>query len=85
MKPQLTLEAFAEFCEGKPADEVYCYMDDGHCACAEYARSLGIAYRVANPISYGSFWERAEHHAISVWQDGAATYGALAARLRASA
>ncbi len=79
MKPQLTLEAFAEFCEGKPAGQVYCYFDTGHCACAEYARHLGIDYQVAQ----GKFWAKAEFHAAN-WDGKKATYGALAARLRAA-
>lgn len=82
MKPQLSLEAFADWCEKQPADEYYQYSVPSQCACAQYQKSLGIyrpgwlCYAAGN-----SFWLIADGFA----RVGPYTFGALAARLRAAA
>ena len=82
MSDNLTLSAFAEFCESKPADEEYDYGDWRACACAQYARHCGKEYRVAAAIEYGNFWQRAEYYAAGINEPR--TFGALASRLRSA-
>lgn len=77
MKPQLTKEAFAEWCEKKPADKFYDYENWRTCACAQYANHLGVEYPIVFPRENGTFWEQAEYAAVN-----ATTFGALAKRLR---
>lgn len=75
MKPQLSIEAFADFCERKSAEEPYYFWSITECACAQYARHLGGKLQGRRK----AFW--------FVINDVAAvephTFGALAARLRA--
>lgn len=86
MKPAISREAFAEFCESKPADEEYDYFDGTKCAFAQFLTSIGKR----DPLVFGRIWRadgRPEEHAIP---HGVAmalsyepyTFGALAARLR---
>jgi hypothetical protein len=77
MKPQLTLEAFADWCEKQPADLAYDYMDLENCAVAQYARSLGTKSPF---ITHSRFWSNSESLAAL----SPRTFGALAARLRAA-
>ena len=88
MRNPLTLEAFAAWCETKPADEVYCYTDSGHCAFAQYLSWLGFVEPSVGSRTYSDGDGPA--HALPAGLDSAVrgeprTYGALAARLRASA
>ena len=76
MKPQLSIEAFAEFCERKPADEQYNYWSMTECACAQYARHLGGQLQGKRK----AFWFKI--NVIATPEPH--TFGALAARLRAS-
>ncbi|TPN03837.1 hypothetical protein FJ973_29790 [Mesorhizobium sp. B2-1-3] len=76
MKPQLTIEAFADWCEKQPAERKYPFMSMDDCACAQYAKALGIG----NWVSASTFWRVAEDIAL----DRPWTFGALAARLRAA-
>lgn len=80
----LTLEAFAEWCETKPAGRAYDYGDPCNCACAQYAESIDVPYIVADAVEHGSFWEKAEYHAVNC-EDPDRTFGALAKRLREAA
>lgn len=84
MKPQLTLEAFANWCAKQPADNRYDYDCVGECALTQYAASLGLPtpYGEApdSPIHTSAFWGVANNKACF----GVRTFGALAARLRAS-
>ncbi len=82
MKPQLTLEAFAEFCEGKPAGDVYNWADFENCACGQYATSLGIPISETEKFNgEHTFWYKAQWNAMMV---SPRTFGALATRLRAA-
>lgn len=76
MRPQLTIEAFADWCSKQPAEKTYPFIDANNCACAQYAGSLGIEEWVCR----SPFWKDAEDIAMaSPW-----TFGALTARLRLS-
>jgi hypothetical protein len=75
MTDKLTLAAFAEFCESKPADEKYEYIDVGNCACAQFAKSIGFSSQADLPQP---LWEDAEEQACQRPR----TFGALAKRLR---
>jgi hypothetical protein len=80
MKPQLTLEAFADWCEKQPAEKTYNYADCNRCACGQYAATLGLqgwaGVKVYQP---GEFWYEA--NCAAAWED---TFGALAKRLRSA-
>lgn len=93
MKPQLSIEAFADWCEKQPADKAYSYSNcGGHCAFGQYLEWLGL------PVDFVAMdvWldTRGERRPLPVWVDemviGAGysdrashTFGSLAARLRA--
>lgn len=88
MRNPLSIEAFADWCEKQPADKEYVYEDSWHCACAQYADSLGIANSEDSLPAWrlacrrlGSFWWRADDIAS---KDGH-TFGELAKRLREAA
>jgi hypothetical protein len=74
-----SMQGFLRFCESKPPEEDYYWLDGMNCAGAQYYRSLGRRFEWAMRIKHGF---------DSVpWQlDGAAfgtnTFGALAAHLR---
>lgn len=72
MRNPLSLEAFADWCEKKPADEEYYYPDPTICACGQYAKYLGM-----NPSEVIGFSDLNLYAALSPW-----TFGALAQRLR---
>ena len=85
MKPQLTLEAFADWCEKQPADKAYDYWSYEFCACGQYATSLGLstaewkrAFDKQSHRPRGGFWWDANYAACL-----AGTFGDLAQRLRA--
>ncbi len=77
MKPQLSIEAFAEFCERKPARQKYDFCDAKNCALAQFLKAADVQN-----------FELATHEIPSAfrWQIqlGSWTFGALAKRLRAS-
>lgn len=79
-KPVLTLEAFADWAEKQPADKAYQFTSLANCACAQYARSLGIDW-LSTPVA--DFWVHANHIAADWGGDRGYTFGALASRLRA--
>jgi hypothetical protein len=89
MRNPISIEAFAEFCERKPAGEVYEYGDFANCAVAQYCRTLGIEYSVAalpRVVNNGfekpvGFWQTAELCAVKA---STRTFGDLAQRLRAA-
>lgn len=78
MKPQLSIEAFADWCERKPADEAYDYDDCENCACGQFSHFLGVERDYELP---GGFWITAQVHAARAEPN---TFGALAKRLRSS-
>lgn len=77
MKNPLSLEAFADWCEKQPKDKTYRYVEPTECACAQYAKFLGIQNWIG-AAGAGSFWGRADYEAFY----GHRNFGALAARLR---
>jgi hypothetical protein len=82
MKPQLTIEAFADWCERQPAERAYDYHDYRTCACAQYAATIGLSPDEWIDKAIGcpeTMWGTANCEANSKpW-----TFGALAIRLRA--
>jgi len=70
----LSNEAFAKFCESKPADEGYDWSDEQNCAVAQYARATRQDVE-SLPLA----WE-----AIAMNGGLDQTFGALAFRLRNS-
>lgn len=82
MKPQLSLEAFADWCEKQPAELAYDWHSTWSCAIARYVKTLGdddLYRKVSNlRTSSGVLCERLA--LTRPW-----TFGALAARLRAAA
>jgi hypothetical protein len=76
VKPQLSLEAFADWAEKQPAKQKYDYWDTETCACTQFANSAGIV-RITDDIR--DFWVNAQSIACELPR----TFGALAARLRA--
>ena len=85
-KNLLTIEAFVEWCERKPADEAYVFCDWKECACGQYAALLGIdssawADALLDDAIHGDgrgFWATANSAAY----DEPRTFSALAKRLR---
>lgn len=70
-----TLSSFAEWIEkNRSPGQPYDYNDGTVCACAQYAKHLGVS----EWINRGGFWHEANHIAGI----GRPTFGALAARLR---
>lgn len=43
-----SLEGLLRFCESKPADEVYCWADDGECLLFQYGQYVGMDYSSVN-------------------------------------
>ena len=80
MKPQFTLEAFADWCEKQPAEKRYAYHNSRSCACGQYNAFLGMRSYAWIDVYWGddSFWRRANDLAFVEPH----TFGALAARLR---
>lgn len=76
MKNQLSLEAFADWCEKKPANEEYFWTDADICACGQYAASLGLQGNW--PLKKDTFWFDANMIALLTMPH---TFGALARRL----
>ena len=72
MKPALTLEAFADWCEKQPADEVYDYSNPWGCAVSRYMHHIGLDWLKTD------WWTAGERHASF----SPTTFGALATRLR---
>lgn len=90
MKPQLTIEAFADWCEKRPAGDGYNWADEDNCATAQYAKSLGMleAFSRRNKPGASKFWCAGEQIALrdDYFEAGFRdTFGALAARLRRAA
>lgn len=77
MRPQITLEAFVEFCERKPAHEEYDFTDARNCAVAQFLKSVGVqnyvllSQEIPAPFS--------DPVCFRPW-----SFGALADRLRAA-
>ena len=81
MKQQLSLEAFADWCEKQPEGRVYRWVDYNECACGQYAASLGITGWCKH-VYKGGFWDVANRVAFQV--SAPRTFRALAAHLRAA-
>ena len=75
MKPQITREAFLDFCSKKPPNESYDFCQAHYCAIAQFLKSIGVQNYVLTsgeiPISF-----RREVNCLP-W-----TFGALTERLR---
>ena len=89
MRNPLTLEAFAAWCETRPANEVYFYSDCEECAFAEYLSWVGLARPIVGTRDYCD-GPRGTYHPLPDGIDAAVraepwTYGDLSARLRANA
>lgn len=78
MKPAISREAFLQFCESKPADEVFEYTDRENCAVAQYAKSLGLKSFGNSGADGVSLYDLDLFTLFS----NARTFGALARRLR---
>ncbi len=84
----LTREAFAEFCESKPADEKYEYTDSQNCAFCQFLKHLGFKSPSVGPFSWWPYDGRESDRQPLPDGVGSAlvgmpeTFGALAARLR---
>lgn len=77
MRNPLTIEAFAEWAEKKPANETYDYCSSEACAAAQYLQSLGVQKYNLPSYKLPKGW-------LGPLQTGPDTFGALAQRLRAS-
>ena len=89
MRNPLTIEAFAAWCGTNPAGEEYPYSDCNRCAFAEYLLWVGFADPAVGTKLYRDS-PTGKDHLLPAGVDAAVrvqphTYGALAARLRASA
>ena len=58
MRNPLSIEAFADWCEKKPADETYDAGDTHACALAQYARSIGFPHGMGNGCGTGIYMRR---------------------------
>ena len=86
-KPQLTIEAFADWCEKQPADLEYNVLCPRQCAVGQFARDIGFPHGSTTGFQIDAGRGRCltiqgltDYHAI----DFPNTFGALAARLRAA-
>ena len=88
MKPAISREAFLQFCESKPADEVYDYTDPFNCAFCQYLKSVGYKRPAVNPHDWRpDRLHDSNRRDLPAGVDQAAlrsshTFGALATRLR---
>ena len=88
MKNQLTLSAFADWCEKQPPEREYNYMNNRNCAGCQYLKAIGLPV-----LAYGvDDWRdrQCNYHDIpDGWNDCARArpwaFGALASRLREAA
>jgi hypothetical protein len=85
MKPQLTLEAFADWCEKQPARRKYDWASEQNCAVAQYAAFLGMTEHFSSRFmieGHEGFWVQAEQIALRDDYVDIDTFGRLATRLR---
>ena len=88
MKPALTLEAFADWCEKQPKRKEYDGSDPWECALAQYARANGYSRSTANGEVKDD--QDKQYRVAGVMRsvlvkcicDTPSTFGALATRLR---
>jgi hypothetical protein len=91
MRNPLSIEAFTDWCEKKPAGEEYEFTDCRNCAFAQYLKSLGFE----RPIVWPDGWQRdafdkprrLPHPKLNAMLNNGLqgrTFGALAKRLRAA-
>lgn len=76
-----SMTGFLAFCESRPPDEEYNWLDNMSCACAQYARSVGIFadwYDAKNWKHFG--WDALNILACGTLGD--TTFGAVAERIR---
>lgn len=82
----LTIEAVAEWCESKPADERYFYIDPEACALAQFLRDNGYPEARVNGWGWRESRKTTDYSDIPDELVNAAveerTFGGLAARLR---
>lgn len=75
-----SISEFRAFCESKPADEPYDYMDCDACPMARFHEARGSQYCLREILQRSELdSERRAEAAASAWPE---TYGDLAERLR---
>lgn len=91
MKPQLTLEAFADWCEKQPAQNRYSYCMATRCAMTQFVRSIGFDIEKVLTPNIGEAYFLVQGRRVNLpgafeiaVNDDDMTFGALAARLRAA-
>lgn len=76
-----TMRHFLRWVEEQPADQRYPWLENEHCACGQYARSIGV--RGWSVSKLPPFWSDANYIARGRGLDDAEwTFGRLATRLR---
>lgn len=92
MKPQLTIEAFADWCEKQPPEKEYDYTDPFGCAFCAFLKNIGIDQPSVGPDVWWTINARLQERPLpegvnaAVHGDGSRSqwnFGALTARLRA--
>lgn len=83
----ISIEAFAAFCESKPAGEAYSYINRETCAFAQYVRTSGFANAEVGAGHWFPDADDLEHLKMPSGVHLAArdfpwTFGALSTRLR---
>ena len=98
MRPQLTIEAFADWCDKQPAEKEYNYGSITDCAFCQYLQSLGFesvrvspyGWRLRNdgPFAYRALPDGLDEAVRAGVEYGSGgplwTFGALSLRLRQS-
>jgi hypothetical protein len=87
MKPQFTIEAFADWCEKRPAAEAYNICHTNICAVAQYANALGFSRGSMPDFSIDAGWRQIPIVGLTnrIMCAKPHTFGALAQRLRKAA
>lgn len=82
MKPPLSLEAFLDWVETKPPEEEYVFHSWVNCACAQYAKFLGVEW-LTKSCPADDFWEMANRISHRNYRHPSfRTFGGLAEILR---
>jgi hypothetical protein len=76
-----SMEGFLRFCESRPPEEEYWWVDGVNCACGQYYQFLGRKSEWLNRfrLSFGHLTWQLDKVAGGTWPH---TFGALAAALR---
>jgi hypothetical protein len=89
MPEALSLKAFAEFCESRPADEAYDYINPSRCPVAMFLRSNGYPSARVVPAAWRESAATSDYHDFDQRIEDAVNiepcaFGALSTRLRAA-